>query len=199
MIKKALSVILVTFFLISNVALADVNDYWDCYWGNADDLTMQVYTSASDDFSLTKSTTYSWAWNGIDSNCNIDNLYLGNTYTGASIEVRGIILSGDTIGRCDMYYGGGGSIRAYNPDTMTVEITKAIVYLDTTVATDPGALLDNSAASQQRTYMHEIGHAICLAHPDVSELILAIMHQTTHAYATNTIQTHDEYNLQQKY
>lgn len=199
MVKKVLSVILVTYFLISNLVFADVNDYWDCYWTNADNLTMQVYSSASIDFPLTMDTTYSWAWNGIDSNCNIDNLYLGNSYTGASIEVRGIILAGSTIGRCNMYYGSGGSIRAYNPDTMNVEITKAIVYLDTTAATDYGALLDNSPASQQRTYMHEIGHALCLAHPDVSESINAIMHQSTHANATNTIQTHDKYNLQQKY
>lgn len=144
----------------------------------SDRLKIQVKSSATDVFS--KDIFFEVAnWNGITSEVKIETLLFSDGDNDANIVVEGFVFDDNvTLGQ-----------------TLSVENLRLI-----RLSIDEDSLSTMSEENQIRTYLHEVGHALGLAHPkdDINSddcEYKALMRQTKDNLMTLNLTNHDRYNL----
>jgi predicted Zn-dependent protease len=190
-VKILALVIVMTLSLHTSVSYADTDDVFPFTWGvDTTDFSVQAFTTTFTD----KIQTHSYDWNGIDNNIFVSsttwNIYMDDE--GCDIKFYETDLPGTTIGRTKFYNKSLGIYWEVSY-SYTGSIEQSRIYLDNA----SGGLGDLSDEWQVKTIVHEIGHALALAHPDCGSD--ALMQQGQSSPAKSTIQTHDEDNLKNKW
>lgn len=185
------------FFLLTiypSIIFADNNDFVPAKWANPQGLRMQWFKSADDYFSSIMSGNFS-KWNGIDSNICIIKYYYNsnNSDLGYEIRVIGAKLKNSTMATTAMYKKLLGVDVSVNFWSYTGVISKMVIAMDTR----GDGLLSKSPSQKTKTFLHEVGHTLCLDHPNCGST--AIMQQGFSSPAALTIQTHDKNNLKAKW
>ncbi|MBQ7131127.1 MAG: hypothetical protein IJO29_01010 [Oscillospiraceae bacterium] len=167
---------------------------------NQSSLGFVVYSSAQTTL-LNYNDVYSkaFAWDGITDNVNIRiAMYSSGMPTSTFYGVIGKDLGTETLGR----------ITAYSSSGATVSIDS--YWHSVSITMNTSDVFNNSSYPTQsaaKTFMHEVGHALKLAHPEQDSSLtghtyedgrpLAIMNQgfVEETYVPTTIATHDRQNL----
>lgn len=147
------------------------------------DVTQSVYSCAT-------------AWNGIDSNIFIR--HYPSTYTGSyasadfTVRVRGVNSYGKRFGRL-----------VPTPNNVNQNWTSAVIEISTESSSTNNSSYTHT--DRQMNFLHELGHALKLAHPHESDSSwhpLSIMNQglpSTRDYIPGRPSGYDKYNLSRKW
>lgn len=142
----------------------------------AKNINIQVKSSATNVFSRSIFNRVS-DWNGITDKVKINSPVFSDSSTTTNIIVEGVELDdANTLGQTYI----SGSLR----------------YVELNTA--ESSLSANPEANQVRTYLHEVGHAIGLAHPEGDSSgceYRALMRQTKNSLMELELTNHDKYNL----
>lgn len=136
----------------------------------AKDINIQVKSSATNVFSKNIFNRVS-DWNGITDKVKINSPNFSDSNTSANIIVEGAVL--------------------LEPDTLGQTSLNKLIQLNT------DSLSKVEEKGQIRTFLHEVGHAMGLAHPedDKNCNYRALMRQTKNSLMEYNLTNHDKYNL----
>lgn len=175
------------------------SNYWSgAYSGGTSPYTVNVIVEPSAVTGLLTNSVYSCAtaWNGIDSNISVR--YYASTYTGSyasadlTVLVRGVDSGGARLGRL-----------VPTPSNLNGNWTSAVIEISTESS---GTNSNNyTLYDRQMNFLHELGHALKLAHPHESDLSwhpVSIMNQglpSVTSYLPSRPSGYDKYNLSRKW
>lgn len=137
----------------------------------SDNIKIQVKSSATDVFG--KDIFFNISdWNGISDNVRFDTLVFSDGDNSANIIIEGKDLGNDVL------------LGQTHPGGTLIELN-----------TGENSLPSRTENYQIRTFLHEVGHALGLNHPDVDCEYEALMWQTKDNLMTLNLTNHDRYNL----
>lgn len=188
---KKLLALLLTFVIFCSFATsasaASCGEYVDWTWKNGtSSLSVQVFPSAYDFYDNIYAVYQKW--NGISSAVSIDSFtyYADGTNQNKDIQIVGAELTGTTLANTGVYSKNIlGVYTQQNFWTYTGKVSKAVITIDTS-----GRFGGQTDTWEQKTIIHELGHALALDHPSCTNP--AIMHQTSSDYVKSSIQSHDK-------
>lgn len=196
-IKKMLAILLTLVLSCSfaiSASAASCGEYVDWTWKNGtSSLSVQVFPSAYE-FYDNIYAVYD-KWNDISSEVSIDGFtyYADGTNQNKDIQIFGAALTGTTLASTGVYSKNIlGVYTQQNFWTFTGKVSKAVITIDTS-----GRFGRQTDTWEQKTIIHELGHALALDHPSCTNP--AIMHQTSSSYVSSSIQSHDEDCLVEKW
>lgn len=178
---------------------ASFSNYWSgAYSGGSSPYTINVIVESSAVTGYLTQSVYSCAtaWNGIDSNIFIR--HYPSTYTGSyasadfTVRVRGVNSYGKRFGRL-----------VPTPNNVNQNWTSAVIEISTESSSTNNSSYTHT--DRQMNFLHELGHALKLAHPHESDSSwhpLSIMNQglpSTRDYIPGRPSGYDKYNLSRKW
>ena len=178
---------------------ASFSNYWSgAYSGGSSPYTINVIVESSAVTGYLTQSVYSCAtaWNGIDSNIFIR--HYPSTYTGSyasadfTVRVRGVNSYGKRFGRL-----------VPTPNNVNQNWTSAVIEISTESSSTNNSSYTHT--DRQMNFLHELGHALKLAHPHESDSSwhpLSIMNQglpSTRDYILGRPSGYDKYNLSRKW
>ena len=178
---------------------ASFSNYWSgAYSGGSSPYTINVIVESSAVTGYLTQSVYSCAtaWNGIDSNIFIR--HYPSTYTGSyasadfTVRVRGVNSYGKRFGRL-----------VPTPNNVNQNWTSAVIEISTESSSTNNS--SYTLTDRQMNFLHELGHALKLAHPHESDSSwhpLSIMNQglpSTRDYIPGRPSGYDKYNLSRKW
>ena len=178
---------------------ASFSNYWSgAYSGGSSPYTINVIVESSAVTGYLTQSVYSCAtaWNGIDSNIFIR--HYPSTYTGSyasadfTVRVRGVNSYGKRFGRL-----------VPTPNNVNQNWTSAVIEISTESSSTNNSSYTHT--DRQMIFLHELGHALKLAHPHESDSSwhpLSIMNQglpSTRDYIPGRPSGYDKYNLSRKW
>lgn len=186
--------IVIFWSLSTSVSAASCSEYVGWTWKNGtSSLSVQVFPSAYDYYDNIYAVYQEW--NNISSAVSIDGFtyYANGTNQNKDIQIVGAELTGSALASTGVYSKNIFGVYTHeNFWTFTGKASKVVITIDTS-----GTFGTQTDTWQQKTIIHELGHALALDHPTCTDP--AVMHQSISPYVSSSMQSHDEDCLIEKW